>query len=425
MDQAAKNIYQEIESRLLQSEPFRNSRNSRTLLTYLLKCSIAGINPKEITIASEVFKKGQHFNPGDDPLVRVHVHNLRKKLDEYYQEEGKTDRYQLQIPKGQYNVHIIDRVQRKTRLALLWDRCRRLHRFTLLFALAVVAALCLAAYSWSLHRQLKQYQIIDVHDPVWSGFVDNRNPTTVVCGDHFFYTVPIDYDKRSVHIRDTWINSEEDLQHLIFPRNETGVKASGQTYFPYACMWALPGIIKVLNSSPHSISMRSSSQLTANAIEEQNMVYIGNIKSLGLLNHYVELANLRYDIRERNISHWINGDTLRFTTVANEDLFHKDYALIIKWQGPRSNSIILVASFFTIGAKEACRYLTERDMLKQLEDRLTASCKKVPKNFLMILEVSGIRQAITESKFVLAESLDPLVLENLRKQEEAGPSAKP
>ncbi|HPN34357.1 MAG TPA: helix-turn-helix domain-containing protein [bacterium] len=410
---------------MLKSEPFRNSKNSRALLAYLLKCSLAGIHPKEITIAGEVFKKDQHFNPGDDPLVRVHVHNLRKKLDEYYQGEGKTDRYQLQIPKGQYNVQIVDRAKRKTRLDLLWDCCRRLNRFTLLFALAALAAFCLAVYSWSLHRQLRQHQIIDAHDPVWSGFVDNRNATTVVCGDHFFYTLPIDYDKRSVHIRDTWINCEEDLQHLIFPRNETGVKASGQTYFPSACMWALPGIIKVLNSSPRSIILRSSSQLTANAIEEQNMVYIGDIESLGLLNHYVELANLSYDIRERNIRHWNHGDTLRFATVANEDLFHKDYAVIIKWQGPRSNSILLVASFFTIGVQEACRYLTEPNMLKQLEDRLTASCKQVPKNFLMILEVSGIRQAIAESKFVLAESLDPLVLENLRKKVESGFPAKP
>lgn len=59
---------------------------------------------------------------------------------------------------------------------------------------------------------------------------------------------------------------------MIFPQDGTAVKASGETYFPYVCMCALPGIIKVLNSSPHSIIMRSSSQLPATALEEQNLV---------------------------------------------------------------------------------------------------------------------------------------------------------
>jgi hypothetical protein len=425
MDKDSKNLHKEIESTLLQSEQFKNSKNSKALLTYLFNCSLEGVTPKEITIAAEVFNKDHSFNPGDDPLVRVHIHNLRKKLDEYYQSGGKADRYRLEIPKGQYVIHITDRAERKKWYVLFQEKSKRFKAYPVLSALLVILCLLLLMQNLGLDHKLKKYRIVDDQDPVWGGFLQNENETVIVCGDHFFYTIPIPFEKRSVHIRDTWINSEQDMQYLIFPKQEMGVTASGQTYFPYACVWALPGIIKVLNSSPRQIVMRSSSQLTAASIEEQNMVYLGNIKSLGMLSHYVELANLRYDIRERVIYHITGADTIRYAPVANEDVYHKDYALIIKWQGLRGNSILLISSFFTIGAKEACRYLTERHLLLQLEQKLIESCKCVPKNFLMILEVSGIRQAITESKFILAESLDPYALRgSFDKKESAGSANK-
>jgi hypothetical protein len=67
----------------------------------------------------------------------------------------------------------------------------------------------------------------------------------------------------------------------------------------------------------------------------------------------------------------------------------------------------MISGFYTIGAKEACRHLTERALLPVLENYIKSSCGQIPKNFLVIMEVSGIRQAITDSKFVLAQSLNP------------------
>jgi hypothetical protein len=409
MDKDIKQIYKEIESSLFQSDLIKNSKFSKSLLTYLLNCSFEGITPKEITIAAEVFNKDQHFNPGEDPLIRVHVHNLRKKLEEYYKGEGKNDRFYLEIPKGQYVIHITDRADRQG----FWSRIRQRSTQLKLYPIAIVllAVLCVSLLfmNWHLDRQLEKYHIVESDDPVWSDFIKTQNETMIVCGDHFFYTMDIPFKKRSIHIRDTWVNSEDDMKYVFFPKDRTSVKPSGQSYFPYSSMWALPGIIKVLNSSPRQIVLRSSSQLTANVIEEQNMVFIGNIKSLGLLSLYVQQANIRYDLRERILYHITATDTVKYVAEANEDVYHKDYAFIIKWQGPRGNSILMISGFYTIGAKEACRHLTERALLPVLENYITTSCGYVPKNFLVIMQVSGIRQAITDSKFILAQSLNPPV----------------
>ena len=80
MTKSYKNNLKDIQTRLLNSHQFKNSKNSKALLNYLIKCSINGIIPKEITIAMDVFHKDDEvFTPGEDPLVRVHIHNLRKK----------------------------------------------------------------------------------------------------------------------------------------------------------------------------------------------------------------------------------------------------------------------------------------------------------------------------------------------------------
>ncbi|HNW58914.1 MAG TPA: hypothetical protein PKI62_04515 [bacterium] len=402
------NIQKELEKSLFQSEAIRNSRNTQLLLTYLLQCQDKGIVPKETMIAREVFGKDQHFNPGEDPLVRVHIHNLRKKLEEYYREEGRKDRYRLEIPKGQYVIHIIDQTESKQIGTWIRAHTGWLQVYPLLLVLMTCIASGLLIYAVSLHKEVKKYRCVDIDDAIWGDFLKSRNETMIVCGDHFFYNININYQNRSVHIRDTWINSAEDMKYLIFPDNTTTAQPSDQTYFPFGTVWSLPSIVKLLNSSPRQIVLRSSSQLTPNVIEEQNVVYIGNIKSLGILQHYIEQAHLAYDIRQRILYHFSPADTLRFNAEANEDVYHTDYAFIIKYEGPRGNAILITAGFFTIGLKEACRYLTEPELLPQLEQLLITSCGRVPKNFLVVLKVSGIRQAIIESRFALVEALTPV-----------------
>jgi len=70
---------------------FQDREIYKTLLEYLVDASLREITPKEVTIAHDVFKKSRGFNAAEDTTVRVHMHNLRKKLDEYYQDEGKAD----------------------------------------------------------------------------------------------------------------------------------------------------------------------------------------------------------------------------------------------------------------------------------------------------------------------------------------------
>jgi len=90
--------------RILISHTFADSDRLRALLSWLVEESLAGHSErlKESLIGLEVFHRAPSWDPQNDAIVRVQVHNLRRLLDNYYQTEGKADPLTIEIPKGAY-----------------------------------------------------------------------------------------------------------------------------------------------------------------------------------------------------------------------------------------------------------------------------------------------------------------------------------
>jgi hypothetical protein len=89
---------------ILQSKTFSGCETIQQILRFIVEKSIADRigEIKEYTIATEVLGRPKEFNSKDDNIVRVQVHRLRKKLDEYYKGEGARDQVQIFIPRGHY-----------------------------------------------------------------------------------------------------------------------------------------------------------------------------------------------------------------------------------------------------------------------------------------------------------------------------------
>jgi hypothetical protein len=56
----------------------------------------------ELLIEIEVYDRGGDFNPQQDPIVRVQAHQIRRGLRVYYEEEGKTNPWVIDLPAGHY-----------------------------------------------------------------------------------------------------------------------------------------------------------------------------------------------------------------------------------------------------------------------------------------------------------------------------------
>jgi hypothetical protein len=94
---------------ILQSKTFSGCETIQQILRFIVEKSIAERvgEIKEYTIATEVLGRPKEFNSKDDNIVRVQVHRLRKKLDEYYKGEGARDQVQIFIPRGHYYPHYL------------------------------------------------------------------------------------------------------------------------------------------------------------------------------------------------------------------------------------------------------------------------------------------------------------------------------
>jgi hypothetical protein len=94
---------QEVQ-RVLHSPQFRRAprlqRFLQVICEYHFQNRSADIN--EFVIATEAFGKGRDFEPSEDSLVRVQAREVRRRLREYYQNEGKSSLWILDLPVGSY-----------------------------------------------------------------------------------------------------------------------------------------------------------------------------------------------------------------------------------------------------------------------------------------------------------------------------------
>jgi hypothetical protein len=94
----------EVLARILQSKHFyhapKKQKFLRLICDYYLLGRAGELN--EYLIGQEVFDRTESYNPAADPIVRVGAHDIRKKLDLYYQQDGINDAVRLVIPIGSY-----------------------------------------------------------------------------------------------------------------------------------------------------------------------------------------------------------------------------------------------------------------------------------------------------------------------------------
>lgn len=92
--------------RVLASRCFEQAARSSSFLRYVVEQTLAGQGErlKGYTIAVEVFGRPVDFDAQSDPLVRVEAGRLRRRLIEYYADEGRDDPVRIELPRGSYSV---------------------------------------------------------------------------------------------------------------------------------------------------------------------------------------------------------------------------------------------------------------------------------------------------------------------------------
>ena len=99
--------------KIANSDGFRRSVRLREFLLYISTQYLSG-HAEEITeqnIGHRIYHRRETYSPAEDNIVRVSARQLRLKLKEYYETEGKDSEWIVDVPKGGY---IPDIHQRQT-----------------------------------------------------------------------------------------------------------------------------------------------------------------------------------------------------------------------------------------------------------------------------------------------------------------------
>ena len=101
----------ELLGRIAGSNAFQKSNRLRELLLFLGDHSLTepGNHLREYDIGVAVFQRPMNYDTSQDNIVRVQASQLRKKLQQYYEEEGRGERLHVDLPKGGYALTFQER----------------------------------------------------------------------------------------------------------------------------------------------------------------------------------------------------------------------------------------------------------------------------------------------------------------------------
>lgn len=89
---------------ILANSHFRGSKRYPALLNYVVNAALDGRSAdlKERTLGVEVFGRDPDYDTNADPVVRVSAGEVRKRIAQFYHENGHSSRVQIELPLGSY-----------------------------------------------------------------------------------------------------------------------------------------------------------------------------------------------------------------------------------------------------------------------------------------------------------------------------------
>jgi hypothetical protein len=382
------------------------------LFEFLFERSRAGFAPKEIEVAEAVFGRRVSFDVAQDSTVRVYVHRLRRKLDDFYAGPGRAETIRLAIPKGEYRLVALSadsetaadagplRRGLPSRPALPW----------LLIAIAILLASNLIAGGlWWRHHTQESFAYA-THNPAWAPLLKDQRPITLVVGDYYIFGEADSHAEVVRLIREYAINSPEDLSNYLMEHPSLVGKYTDLNlhYLPISIASALRSIMPIMGSTPldrERVRVITASELTPDMLKRNNIVYVGYISGLGLLRNAV-FTGSRFRVGE-TYDELIDQTTGK--SYVSQDggpdyagETRKDYGYFATFTGPQGNRIVIVAGTRDVGVMQTAEAVSSREELAQIKDHAKGST-----SFEALYQVEGVSRVNLRGDLITLSPLKP------------------
>ncbi len=341
-------------NKILNSKVFVNTTTLRTLLKYLVEASLKGESPKEMQIAYDLFR--ENISEGKEKNVRIYISNLRKKLNEYYSQEGKEDMVQIVIPKGNYL------------LTFNWNKKVLVQNY--LYKSAPVL-LTLSIIILLLNILLSNKQTVpeqSKYNP-WKSFYETKYPTLIILGDHYFFDFRV--NSKSVVARNHRINSDKDLEAYIQSGyyQDAEIKKIDYAYLNRQTSYAMFKTLENIVPSNNEFDLTFNSLTNWEDISNKNIIYISSFKTQSFLTLLHKEIGFEYDTKSLQLNYHVSDSIIVYKQKSVNNR-HTAYVAMVCFKTKDGRNYISFQCEQDIGNKALLKYLSEPTNLKELEEKL-------------------------------------------------------
>ena len=284
--------------RITASAPFQKSVRIRDLLRFMAERSIRGQiqDLSEHQIGSAVFGKAKDYSVVEDSSVRVHVRQLRLKLHEYFDGEGREEPSIVEIPKGAYTT--LFRAVEPRSLTNPAPIALRFGSELWIKVLPWALAACFLATTvvlWFIRPNITKPAT-----PPWplaALFGPPNKPVEVVVADVNYGMTRL-VDEQPVTLErylSPSYRSGEDLSNAHPTSREARMMRylSGSLLTSYADLVVVDTLMRLSGSSRDWLAVRSARELRPRDLETGNLVFVGSPSSNPWVSYFQDKLNFR------------------------------------------------------------------------------------------------------------------------------------
>jgi hypothetical protein len=386
------------------------------LFDYLVECSVLGKSPKEIDIAVEALGRGAEFDVTQDAVVRVYVHKLRRRLEQFYSGPGNSEAQRIAIARGEYRLSLepnetaVAKLPAAPELPVITPAVITPKKWVigaLIAALALSVAINIGLASFGhFHVPPADTSLAQVRaNPIWAPILADDRPIVVVVGDYYIFGETDDSMNVTRMIREFAINSRRELEEYAQDHPEVAERYMdlGLSYLPTSVAPALRELMPVLAVAGKRVQVVLSSEMTPDLLTRADIVYVGYLSGLGVLQRVV-FAGSQFAIGEtydelidrKSGHHYVSQSS----SLWRGDPSYRDYGYFSTFAGSNGNRIVVIAGTRDIALANTAEAVAHPQSLVPL----TPSSAR--RDFEALYEVYGMEGTNVDSKLLTTASLN-------------------
>jgi hypothetical protein len=384
---------EELLADILQSPPFRNSRQCQDLFRYVVEHSLNGSDEslRERVIGISVFGRSPDYDTAEDPVVRLRAADVRKRLAQYYQaKKSPPGTWNIDIPTGSYKAQFhppeTPAPQLPLQVLLTPPRSdglpsiqpdlpaprtrsgRRIRSWAVALLLGIVAVL-----SATLILRRTGPSAENAFDQFWKPVLDNKKPVLVCTGSNPVYLLSEESRGRYRRSHLLGPDATPNLEMTVPKEELKNFKIEDfvpvkDTYLTVGDASATAQMASLLSSRHHAYDLRFGSDLSFGDLRQGSAVLIGAFNNSWTLNM---TDNLRYvfaagDTPEMHVQDRFDNSSSWWPKFS-DGKFSEDYAIISRILDSKTGSVLVtIAGLDHTGTRAAGDFVTNPQPIIEL-----------------------------------------------------------